>query len=661
MARLVFDLESDGLLSDVTQVWVLCTHDLDTKEERTFVNLATDFSWKEYLWQATVLSGHNVINYDFNVLKKLYNWTPNPATAIHDTLIFSQMMNFRRFGLQGHGLATWGKALGDNKIDFEDWTHLSDEMITYCQQDVRVNVKVYKYLVNEFTRAAYKEPKLKLSMRNEHAAARFMAEAELQGWRFNKVKGVELFLKMEEELVAAQQEIEPFMGLKVDFVDQLNPALFLEKLPSLDPDKLPKQIARVAGHSLADLTTLIKVGETKYPKWTIKGHYAAHTASWFNVTPESGLYKDCIVEGPYCRVAFTPRVLTSGTDAKVWLKSIGYVADDWNYKRNPETRKMEIVSEKISESALLLLGGLGVKYNDFLTTSSRANILRGWLEMCDEEWRVHGGAMSFGTPTGRMTHKLVANVPSVGNPWGQDVRSLFMADPGTVIIGCDSSGNQMRAFCHHLDNLDFTTQVISGDIHQSNADVLTKVMQDLGHNVIVTRKQAKTFIYAFLFGVGAEKAALYITGKRDATLGAKIKSGFAKNVVGLEELTKKLENVFSATKRDTGFGYIYALDGSKIYSDSQHKLLNYLLQRFESVTVKSAIYHMTKRLNDEKVWWRPLIIMHDEVQFLVKDDPVTIEKAKGIAHWAFKDAAQEFGVTITDGEAKHGYDWAETH
>jgi hypothetical protein len=639
----------------------MCTLDLNSGEERTFTYLEDNTEWRDYISKAKVLIGHNIIGYDLNVLKKLYGWVPEEGVSLHDTLLFSQMMNFRRFGFKGHGLMQWGLAMGDHKGDFHDWSQLSDEMISYCIQDVRLSAKVYKYLGNEFSKAAAKEPMLKLSLRNEHAAARYMAEAELEGWLFDKVKGIELLWKMNEEIDATEAIIAPLMGLKTVIKDRINPALFLEKLPF--EEDIPKQIQRVAGHDMESLKRLLVIGETKTPKWTKKGHYDHHTAAWFDVSAESGLYTSCIVEGPYCRLTFVPRKVSSVDDAKVWLKTIGWEADDWNYKRNPETRKLEIVSEKLSESSLLRLGELGEIYNSYLTTNSRANILSGWIEACDDNWRIHGGAMCFGTPTGRMTHKLVANVPSVGNPWGADVRSLFMADPGTVQIGCDSSGNQARGFCHHLGNEEYTNLVLHGDVHQANADTLTKIARaigEMGMDNEVPRKTAKPFYYAFLFGAGGPKLALTVFGKR-SDKGNKLKEEFMKATPGLFELNEKLEKIFSATKRDTGFGYIYALDGTKVYSDSLHKVLNYLLQRFESVTVKSAVFYMCKKFKGEGIWFRPRTIYHDEVQFLVKDDPVIIERAKEIAVEAFTVAALEFGVSITGGEAKHGYNWCETH
>ena len=183
--RIVFDIESDGLLEDVTRMWVLVTKDLDTDEIKVFTE--GDLGWQDYLYNATLIAGQNIISYDLNVLKKLFNWVPRPETKIHDTLLFSQMMNFRRFGFKGHGLAQWGYAMKDFKGEFNDWSKLSPEMIEYCIQDVNLSVKVYKYLANEFSKAVAKAPLLLPSMRNEHTAAKFMAEAERIGWLFDRV------------------------------------------------------------------------------------------------------------------------------------------------------------------------------------------------------------------------------------------------------------------------------------------------------------------------------------------------------------------------------------------------------------------------------------------------------------------------------------------
>jgi DNA polymerase-1 len=626
--RLCFDIETNGFLDTVTTMWVLVAIDIDTKDLKVFV--VGDLSWQDYLNSADTIVGHNIIGYDLNVLEKLFGWTPKPSIKIHDTLLFSQSLNFRRFGMKGHSLEVWGEYLGNPKIEFDDWTQLSKEMIEYCIQDVRVNIQVYANLLTEYRAAIQKAPLLKYSLRNEHSAAKYMAKAERIGWRFDKVRAIELMWRMQEEIDAMTAVFEPLLGTKVVAVDKVNGEV-----------------------------------EVKFPKWNKNGEYNYHLCNWFGIDPKNGLGMDCLVEGAYSRIEIVKRKLGSPEDVKHWLRSVGWIADDWNYKRNEETRKMEKTSEKISSTSLELLGPIGKQYDDYLTTNSRANILRGWLEVCDDDWRIHGGAIVFGTPTGRMTHKLVANIPKNRSAWGADIRSLFIADEGTVIIGCDSKGNQARGLCHHLANDDYTDLVLHGDVHQANADNVTRIGKEIldeykGENEGCGREESKRFYYAFLFGAGGSKLALYVFNKR-SDKGNKLKEEFMKATPGLFELNDTLVKVFGATKRDTGYGYIYALDGSKIYSDSAHKLLNYLLQRFESVTVKSAVHYMMLKLDAEGIWWQPLIIMHDEVQFLVKDDPVIIERATAIAVEAFTEAAKEFGVMITGGDAHHGLNWRDTH
>ena len=79
-------------------------------------------------------------------------------------------------------------------------------------------------------------------------------------------------------------------------------------------------------------------------------------------------------------------------------------------------------------------------------------------------------------------------------PAGKELRELFVAEPGDVVVGADSSGNQLRGLCHYVRNSDFTREVIFGDQHQRNADILG-----------CDRPTAKSYLYAYLFGAGDAK------------------------------------------------------------------------------------------------------------------------------------------------------------
>ena len=50
-------------------------------------------------------------------------------------------------GLKGSAsLKAWGYRLSDYKIDFKDFTSFSEEMLSYCIQDVNVTHKLFQHI-----------------------------------------------------------------------------------------------------------------------------------------------------------------------------------------------------------------------------------------------------------------------------------------------------------------------------------------------------------------------------------------------------------------------------------------------------------------------------------------------------------------------------------
>ena len=101
------------------------------------------------------------------------------------------------------------------------------------------------------------------------------------------------------------------------------------------------------------------------------------------------------------------------------------------------------------------------------------------------------------------------------------------------------------------------------------------------------------------------------------------------------------------------------LDGRRLYTDSEHKALNYLMQGFEAVTVKSSVALAYKTLKKEKIDFQPLIIMHDEMQLGVysKDVPAITE----VLLESFREGPKPFGVMIHEGSVKSGSTWGDSH
>ena len=166
---LVFDLESNGLLNDVTKIHCLVIHEQETGETIAYNdegNAEPITRGVQRLEDADVIVGHNVIGYDIPCLRKIYSWFA-PTAMVVDTLLLSRlyhtdMLNidqtrkFKQMPLQlygRHSRESYGYRLGEYKGSFgkdTDWQEWSQEMQDYCVQDVNVTRKLcdhfHKYL-----------------------------------------------------------------------------------------------------------------------------------------------------------------------------------------------------------------------------------------------------------------------------------------------------------------------------------------------------------------------------------------------------------------------------------------------------------------------------------------------------------------------------------
>ena len=161
---LVFDLETDGLLKDVSTIHCLAIHDLTTKETYTYNdegNQEPIVRGLQRLYDADCVIGHNIIGYDLPVIRKLYSWFDRNPYLV-DTLLLSRLYhadmmsvdkknNWKNMPLQlygRHSLESYGYRLGEFKGSFSkatDWKNWSQEMEDYCVQDVNVTTKLWHH------------------------------------------------------------------------------------------------------------------------------------------------------------------------------------------------------------------------------------------------------------------------------------------------------------------------------------------------------------------------------------------------------------------------------------------------------------------------------------------------------------------------------------
>ena len=147
--RLVFDIEANSLYFTVTKAHCIVAIDFDTEEQFLFRPHELEEGVR-FLKESNCLMGHNIINYDTLALEKLYG-VSFEGVKVFDTLVASKVLDPDRKG--GHSLKAWGVRLGILKGDYgeqeEAWDVFSEDMLTYCVQDVVVNVALVHRLVAE--------------------------------------------------------------------------------------------------------------------------------------------------------------------------------------------------------------------------------------------------------------------------------------------------------------------------------------------------------------------------------------------------------------------------------------------------------------------------------------------------------------------------------
>jgi DNA polymerase I-like protein with 3'-5' exonuclease and polymerase domains len=624
--RLVFDVEANGLLrgdklnDPVDKVWMVAATDLNNGRDYLFCDDASDPSAKPLadfvllFDQAKELIAHNAINYDLPVLKKIMNWVPKSHTTIRDTMLMSQLLDYERFGKRGHSLAVWGEYLGIPKPVHEDWLNFSEEMVTRCVTDVRINRDVYMILSRELTEklGKLKNPDyLKRSLRVEHDLSMFQARATEQGWVFNKPKALELKQRLTDEIQAIEDELHPQMPMMLKVMDK----------------------------------------EERVPEYKKNGEYYARSVEHFPDIKGPDALTTRTLDGPFFRVKYLEPSISSHAYLKNWLvKKHNWVPIIFNWER--VDGKLVKKSAKLCDESLNAIGPIGMLVSRYTTAKSRLGILNGWIENTDPDGRIRGDMFVIATPTGRSRHKLIANIPGPKAAWGEEMRSLFGCEEGYKVVGSDSSSNQMRALCHYLKNPEFTAEVVDGDVHQRNADNLSKIHP-------CDRDTAKPFLYAFLFGGGIPKLSLLLTGKVDEKIGKKAKKGFVEGIPGLKDLIDSLAEIYQICEAKGLSASIPAMDGRRVYLDSGHKALNYLLQSAEGITCKAAVSYAVQKFKEENIDARPLIFYHDEMQWAVRADQA--ERAAEIMSDAFREAPKWYGVECMEGKSKIGDNWYDTH
>ena len=142
----IIDIETDDLYPDATTIHCIVCKELSTGKIIKFTDNYNSFI--NYCKTNNLyFIGHNIISFDLRIIRKLLNYA-HPITRTIDTLILSQLSNPIRDG--GHSLKSWGIRLGYPKTEppSNNFDRFSEELVTYCINDVELTHKLFNHLIN---------------------------------------------------------------------------------------------------------------------------------------------------------------------------------------------------------------------------------------------------------------------------------------------------------------------------------------------------------------------------------------------------------------------------------------------------------------------------------------------------------------------------------
>ena len=702
--RLLFDVESDGLLPTLTKLHCLVIKDVDTKQiwkfrrNKKMDNIAEGVAM---LQRSGMLIGHNIIGFDIKAIQIVFPDFSTEGIEIRDTLVIVRLLplDFKKLDFaankQGrlpgkfigkHSLDSWGYRLGKRKGDYmadmvdkglDPWAEWNPDMEDYCENDVEVNFLLWEMIetfqVNLDT----------IDM--EQATQEVVTYMEHIGFPFKVAEAKKLAEGLQKQFDALVAKVsEGRRGKHVADKKYVVGPLWD------DPDG--KQAAKVK------LKPREEFGEDYSRRW------------WGDITIPKKTTKssdpakrgDRTEGAAYCKLKWVPFKSTSRDQVvSVLIDDYGWEPTEWTETGKPS----------VGDTVLRAFGEHHEECIDFANIFRIQKLLgymvngaEAWVKKYNEETgSVHCYINIGGTVTGRASHHgpNLGQVPSVqteeddegidqivygiAGKCGYECRALFGADtlltpslkkkyggkrvPDLITempadfantfvqCGVDLSGIEFRMLAERMaehDGGELIEVIASGqDIHAYN-------MKKTG---ISSRSIIKRGLYGLLYGAGDPKIGATIAANLDPNKWPEAGRLFRAQLM---EGIPALKKVIDAVQAQAEQGFIYGLDGRKVFCRSSHSALNTQLQGDAALIAKRWLVFtedaaLSAGMNHG--WageFAMLAFVHDEIQTAVR-----ARKAKEYAALCIEAAAQageSFDMACPiDAEAKLGWNWSDCH
>lgn len=618
--RLIFDLESNGLLDTINVIHCLVTKNIDTGEVTSFTDASPKYptiaEGLSLLSEASVLYAHNGIRYDLPALKMVRGWEMASGTEMKDTLLTSQVRfaHIRDFDYEQarrglypsnligwHSLEAWGHRLGLHKGSYEGgWEKYNEAMMRYCELDIEVTHS----LILHFQKSGVPAE----AMEMEHELNTYLFQQEQNGWPFDMQAAIRLQSHFVDKREKIAQKLRETFG-----------SWYVPEGRAVTPTR----------------NRTLRKNQLAPTEYRTGAEYQKVKLVEFNPGSRHHIAKVLMERG------WKPSLFTSNGQPKVDESVMGGI--------------------KIPEAKILM---------EYLTLDKRL----GQLSEGREAW------MSAVVPNedtgclhihhrcrpGPRTHRMAHSGPNLGQVprnttlYGEECRGLFVVPDGWTMLGADVSGLELRVLAHYMSKWDdgaYIERVLGdkpNDVHSVNAKLLG-----------VSRDDSKTISYALIYGAGDKKLGSILlphaSEAKQRKEGKRIRDLIAEKIPALSSLTKATRSVYDRK------GYVRLIDKRRAYPKANYSALNTLLQGTGAIVTKLWYVLAVRALTEEfgpQGWdgqWAMLGYVHDEMQIAVIN-PEIAEAAGKIIVACIAEAGEILGMRPPlTGEFAIGASWAETH
>ena len=294
-------------------------------------------------------------------------------------------------------------------------------------------------------------------------------------------------------------------------------------------------------------------------------------------------------------------------------------------------------------------------------TKLKSTYAEGLLKVIGEDGRIRSSFQMTVTATGRLssTEPNLQNIP-VRKKLGAEIRKMFVAGPGMVLVDADYSQIELRLLAHISGDEAMRDAFLSGeDFHTVTASKVFNV--PIEEVTPVIRSRAKAVNFGIVYGISAfslaqdigvfpNEAKAYMDAYLDKYHGVR---DYMDKIKAQAKADGYVETLFHRRR------YLPELKSSNfnVRSFGERVALNMPVQGTAADVIKLAMVNVHRRLKAEKMKARLILQVHDEL--IVECPESEAERVQALLEEEMENAVH-YSVPLI-AEAHIGHSWAEAH